>query len=145
MCARGDIEFDHIFAYFKDENYKEFAKDLHGIWKDLGRKIKAEVGDNQEKFSLRYLEKPFVVPGGRFREMYYWDSYWTIQGLLVSEMHDTVKGMLSNFVSLIKELGHIPNGNRIYYDRRSQPPLFISMVDIYFKVIPESDLVLAIS
>ena len=38
------------------------------------------------------MEKPFIVPGGRFREMYYWDSYWTIQGLLVSQMKETVKG-----------------------------------------------------
>ena len=100
-----------------------------------------------------YLDKPFIVPGGRFREMYYWDSYWTIQGLLVSEMYDTVKGikdwlsrvkiddfpnvflgMLQNFVQLIQAVGHIPNGNRIYYTRRTQPPLFISMVEAYYEV-----------
>ena len=85
--------------------------------------------------------------------MYYWDSYWTIQGLLVSEMYDTVKGikdwlsrvkiddfpnvflgMLQNFVQLIQAVGHIPNGNRIYYTRRTQPPLFISMVEAYYEV-----------
>ena len=56
-----------------------------------------------------------------------------IEGLLVSEMYDTVKGMLQNFVQLIQHVGHIPNGNRIYYNRRSQPPLFIAMVQIYFE------------
>ena len=69
---------------------------MHGRWKDLGRKIKSDVQASPEKYSLHYLPKPFIVPGGRFREMYYWDSYWTIQGLLVSEMPETVKGMAAN-------------------------------------------------
>ena len=56
----------------------------------MGRKIKDDLAG---KTSLMFMEKPFIVPGGRFREMYYWDSYWTILGLLVSEMHDTVKGI----------------------------------------------------
>lgn len=50
-----------------------------------------------------------------------------------------VVGMLTNFVQLINELGHIPNGNRIYYDRRSQPPLFISMVNDYMEAIDDED------
>ena len=49
-------------------------------------------------------------------------------------MGSAVSGMLENFSSLISKLGHIPNGNRIYYNRRTQPPLFISMVDEYYKV-----------
>lgn len=68
------------------------VKDLHSRWRDLGRKIKPDVQAHPDKYSLRHVEKPFVVPGGRFREMYYWDSYWTIQGLIVSEMFDTVHG-----------------------------------------------------
>ena len=81
------------------------------------------------------MAQPFVVPGGRFREVYYWDSYWTILGLLASEMTTTVRGMLENFAGLINEYGHIPNGNRIYYIRRSQPPFYTSMVDAYHKVL----------
>jgi len=122
-----------LFNLITDPGYRSLAKDLHGRWKDLGRKIKSDVQASPEKYSLHYLHEPFIVPGGRFREMYYWDSYWTIQGLLVSEMPETVKGMLINFVKLIKDIGHIPNGNRIYYNRRSQPPLFISMVQAYFE------------
>lgn len=131
------------------------ANDIHGRWKDLGRKIRSNLKDSTQT-SLIYLEKPFVVPGGRFREMYYWDTYWTVLGLIQSEMPETTKGiktvnsiilrepdfkfgldvlgMLENFAHLIRILGHIPNGNRIYYNRRSQPPLFISMVDEYHKV-----------
>lgn len=55
-----------------------------------------------EKFSLIPLPKPFVVPGGRFREMYYWDSFFTIKGLLASGMHNTVRGMIENMGSLIE-------------------------------------------
>ena len=83
-------------AHWQDPGYRSLAKDLHGRWKDLGRKIKSDVQASPEKYSLHYLPEPFIVPGGRFREMYYWDSYWTIQGLLVSEMPETVKGMAAN-------------------------------------------------
>ena len=69
------------------------AESLHERWKDLGRKIHENVNNEPDKFSLIYLENPFVVPGGRFRECYYWDSYWTILGLLVSNMHQTARGM----------------------------------------------------
>ncbi len=75
----------------KDAEYKALATDIHGRWRDLGRKINpALLGSTQT--SLIYLDNAFIVPGGRFREMYYWDSYWTILGLLESEMMDTVKG-----------------------------------------------------
>ncbi len=127
--------FDHI----QDEKYLDFAKDLHTRWQDLGRQIDPKVKENPSKYSLHYIDKPFVVPGGRFREMYYWDSYWTIQGLIVSEMFDTVKGMLENFSQLIREVGHIPNGNRIYFYRRTQPPFFISMVDAYFEATDDKE------
>ena len=99
-----------LFDNLVDSNYKDFARFLHSRWKDLGRQVKAEVETNPEKYSLIPLSNPFIVPGGRFREMYYWDSYWTIQGLLVSEMYDTTKGMLKNFVELIQQIGFIPNG-----------------------------------
>ena len=70
----------------------------------------------------------FLYPS---REIYYWDSYWVIRGLLKCEMVDTVKGILLNFIHLIKTYGLIPNGGRSYYLNRSQPPLFIPMVRDY--------------
>ena len=82
-----------------------------------------------------------VVPGGRFREVYYWDSFWIIRGLLQCEMYDTVKGMLLNFVHLIEKFGKIPNGGRKYYLNRSQPPLFIQMVREYEQNTGDTDLV----
>lgn len=115
----------------KDEELKRFGKDLCTTWRHLGRKIKDDVKIHPERYSLFYLENPFIVPGGRFREIYYWDSYWVIKGLLVCECHDTVKGMLENLLSLVRRFDKIPNGGRIYFQRRSQPPMLIPMIDSY--------------
>jgi alpha,alpha-trehalase len=81
--------------------------------------------------SLIPLPNSYVVPGGRFREVYYWDSYFTMQGLVQSGHVDLVKSMLDNFAHLINTVGHIPNGNRSYYLSRSQPPYFAAMVRLY--------------
>ncbi|XP_054760033.2 trehalase-like [Lytechinus pictus] len=117
----------------KDADLKEWAKDLNELWKDLGRQIKQDVLTNADRYSLLHVENPFIVPGGRFREFYYWDSYWIFKGLLLSEMTETVKGMLTNFVSITKSLGHVPNGNRVYYEKRSQPPFLIPSVYLYLQ------------
>ncbi|MPC88738.1 Trehalase [Portunus trituberculatus] len=101
------------------------------MWKQLGRKISTTVKDNPEKHSQIYVPNPVIVPGGRFREFYYWDSYWTIEGLLLSGMNHTVKGMLENFLMMVKTYGMVPNGGRIYYTRRSQPPYLIPMFKLY--------------
>jgi alpha,alpha-trehalase len=77
------------------------------------------------------LPHPYVVPGGRFREIYYWDSYFTMHGLANSERMDLVESMLRNFAWQIDHIGHIPNGNRTYYLSRSQPPFFGAMVSLY--------------
>jgi alpha,alpha-trehalase len=81
--------------------------------------------------SLIPLPHPYVVPGGRFREVYYWDSYFTMLGLIASGRTDLVRSMLDNFAHLIRTVGHIPNGNRTYYLGRSQPPFFGAMVGLY--------------
>ncbi|MEX2157634.1 MAG: alpha,alpha-trehalase TreF [Gemmatimonadales bacterium] len=81
--------------------------------------------------SLIPLPNPYVVPGGRFREIYYWDSYFTMLGLVASGRTDLVRSMLDNFAHLIVTIGHIPNGNRTYYLTRSQPPFFAAMVGLY--------------
>ncbi|PRF41295.1 alpha,alpha-trehalase [Burkholderia multivorans] len=80
--------------------------------------------------SLIPIAKPYVVPGGRFREGYYWDTYFTMLGLQVSGREDLVDDMLDNFAHLIDTVGHIPNGNRTYYASRSQPPFFAYMVTL---------------
>ena len=80
--------------------------------------------------SLLALPHRYVVPGGRFTELYYWDSYFTMLGLEQSGRHDLAVDMLRNFAWLIDQYGHIPNGSRSYYLSRSQPPFFAFMVEL---------------
>jgi alpha,alpha-trehalase len=81
--------------------------------------------------SLVPLPNAYVVPGGRFREVYYWDSYFTMLGLVESGRTDLVRSMLDNFAHLVAGVGHVPNGNRTYYLGRSQPPYLAAMVGLY--------------
>lgn len=78
--------------------------------------------------SLIGLPYSYVVPGGRFREIYYWDSYFTMLGLQESGRTDLIENMVNNFAFLIRTYGFIPNGNRTYYLTRSQPPFFSLMI-----------------
>jgi alpha,alpha-trehalase len=101
-------------------------KHIQQLWKQLQRKAdNAVVGS-----SLLQLPYPYIVPGGRFREVYYWDSYFTMLGLHVHKEYATIENMVNNFAYLISTYGHIPNGNRSYYLSRSQPPFFSHMLDL---------------
>lgn len=99
---------------------------IDGLWPVLTRStVEVEKWD-----SLLPLPKPYVVPGGRFREVYYWDSYFTMLGLAESGHWDKIEDMVTNFAAEIDAWGHIPNGNRTYYLSRSQPPFFSFMVEL---------------
>tara|TARA_R110001583_G_scaffold1089_1_gene9141 strand:+ start:607 stop:2202 length:1596 start_codon:yes stop_codon:yes gene_type:complete len=98
-------------------------------WKYLSRTAKS----TEQYTTLINLPEPFIVPGGRFRELFYWDSYFSIIGLLESNEDELAFGMLKNFAFLIKKYGFIPNGNRTYFASRSQPPFFGEMLSIYSK------------
>lgn len=80
--------------------------------------------------SLLPLPHPYIVPGGRFREVYYWDSYFTMLGLRQSGEEQLIRDMVDNFAALIATYGFVPNGNRTYYLSRSQPPFFALMVEL---------------
>lgn len=80
--------------------------------------------------SLLPLPSPYIVPGGRFREIYYWDSYFTMLGLQASDDYEMIENMIKNFAYMIQQYGHIPNGNRSYFLSRSQPPFFSLMLDL---------------
>ncbi|XP_043974378.1 trehalase isoform X2 [Gambusia affinis] len=115
-----------------DEKLRLWAEQIHGLWKSLGRKIQTSVKDHPELYSQIFTPHPVVVPGGRFRELYYWDSYWVINGLILSEMTETAYGMIQNFLFLVERYGFVPNGGRVYYERRSQPPFLPLMVESYY-------------
>lgn len=103
------------------------AQHIEGLWPVLSR----QPGAHPAYSSLLPLPTDYVVPGGRFSEMYYWDSYFTMLGLAQSGRHDLLRSMADNFAFLIDAYGHIPNGNRTYYLSRSQPPVFALMVDLF--------------
>jgi alpha,alpha-trehalase len=77
---------------------------------------------------LLYLEHKYVVPGGRFNEMYGWDSYFVVRGLVRDGRIDLAKGMIENFFFEIEHYGTVLNANRSYYLSRSQPPFLTSMI-----------------
>uniref|UniRef100_A0A158R5V2 Trehalase n=1 Tax=Syphacia muris TaxID=451379 RepID=A0A158R5V2_9BILA len=134
-----DFSFDNIAC----PSYRQWAKELHQKWPMLCRKVSDRVLAEPQRFSLIVLPKPFVVPGGRFREMYYWDSFFTMKGLLASKMYQTVRGMIENMGHLVDQFGYIPNGNRVYYLNRSQPPLLTWCLYSYYEASGDKDFLLA--
>ncbi|XP_071054754.1 trehalase-like isoform X2 [Onthophagus taurus] len=135
------VENPSYLNKINDKDLRQYGSDVNVIWTKLGRQIKDAVRESPDRYSLIWVPKPFIVPGGRFREYYYWDSYWIIDGLLISGMFDTARGMLENFVYLVNKFGHIPNGGRLYYVERSQPPLFVPMVKKYFDATCDIDFI----
>jgi alpha,alpha-trehalase len=117
----------HITSDFHSDTSQPTSEHIGRLWSVLTR-----YPENQERGgSLIPLPFPYVVPGGRFREIYYWDSYFTMLGLKESGRVDLIEGMLNNFAYLIDTLGFIPTANRTYYLSRSQPPFFSLMVRLY--------------
>lgn len=99
---------------------------IRALWPLLVREhTQAQAGD-----SLLPLPHPYVVPGGRFRELYYWDSYFTMLGLVADGRRDLAEDMLANFAHLIARHGFVPNASRSYMLSRSQPPFFFKMVEL---------------
>jgi alpha,alpha-trehalase len=117
---------------------KDVSMHIKNLWGALKRK--ADFSSSLSEFknpagsSLLPLPNTYIVPGGRFREIYYWDSYFTMLGLKESGETEMIENMVKNFSYLIQTYGHIPNGNRSYYLTRSQPPFFSMMVDLLAKI-----------
>jgi alpha,alpha-trehalase len=113
---------DHkVYKTVKDHTLVDH---IRALWKELERKDKE--GDKiSTTIALPY---PYIIPGGRFKEIYYWDSYFTMLGLREHGMWDMIESMVNNFSWMIDQFGFIPNGSRSYYLTRSQPPFFSLMV-----------------
>ncbi len=102
------------------------AAHITGLWRDLARPPLTPAAGS----SALALPAPYVVPGGRFREPYYWDSYFTMLGLKADGRADLIDGMIDDFASLVERYGHVPNGARTYYVSRSQPPFLYLMMGL---------------
>ncbi|VBB34212.1 unnamed protein product, partial [Acanthocheilonema viteae] len=147
-------EPEYLIA-IEDQELRQFALEIHALWKKLCHIVKPEVKDNPKRYSALYLPHEFMIAGGRYREFHYWDTYWIVKGLLASGitvsipfffqgMHDTVKHILQNFKYLIEKYGYIPNGGRTYMLQRTQPPFFIPMVYEYHTVTADDEFLLSV-
>jgi len=124
---------------FVDENFEPPERHTSGFVSDPGRSAGAHIqalwpvltrqaGEHVPGNSLLPLPYPYVVPGGRFGEIYYWDSYFTMLGLQAAAKANLIESMIDNFSYLLDTFGFIPNGNRTYFLSRSQPPFYSLMV-----------------
>ncbi len=104
------------------------VKHIDSLWSVL------TANETQDKGSLIGVPEPYVLPGGRFREFYYWDSFFTMLGLQASGRVPLIRSMVRNFSFLIQKIGFIPNGNRTYLSSRSQPPFYALMVDLLSQI-----------
>ena len=107
---------------------KPVTENIECLWEILTRNPEAAKG------SLIELPFSYIVPGGRFGEIYYWDSYFTMLGLQVSGRYEMIENMVKNLAHLINSFGYIPNGNRNYFLGRSQPPFFSLMVTLLAEI-----------
>ncbi|CAN0840877.1 TRE1 [Linum grandiflorum] len=123
---------DGFLPKVENPEVRAWALEVHSLWKILIRKVSGEVLEHPERHTLLPLPEPMVIPGSRFLEVYYWDSYWVIRGLMASKMYDTAKSVVTNLIYLLDTYGHVLNGARSYYTNRSEPPLLSAMVsEIY--------------
>lgn len=110
----------------QNKKHKRTFAHIEWMWRVLIRRT-----PTQTSSSLLPLPYPFLIPGSRFQEGYYWDTFFAFPALLRTGREELVRGQIENFLFLIKNYGLIPNGSRQYYLSRSQPPLLSQMVRLY--------------
>lgn len=135
--ARTDPNFDlrefvsrHFYEFAPHKEKEKFVTDphrtvtdhIHLLWDVLERRNRLNRG------SLIALPHSYAVPGGRFSEQFYWDSYFIMLGLAADHRWKMVEGMMKNYAFMFRKFGFIPTANRTYFLSRSQPPFFSHMV-----------------
>ncbi|MBL7743222.1 MAG: alpha,alpha-trehalase TreF [Chitinophagaceae bacterium] len=118
-----ELPVPHSNNYHSDTS-QSVEENIETLWNVLTRQPDTIGG------TLIPLPWPYIVPGGRFGEIYYWDSYFTMLGLEASGKYVMLENMVKNFSYLINMLGYIPNGNRSYFIGRSQPPFYSLMIQL---------------
>lgn len=114
-------------------------QDLTGRIRDLWSTFVRQPAPERAHDSLIQTAHAYVVPGGRFAEAYYWDSYFSVLGLVVEGRHAEAADITLGFAALIERFGFIPNGTRSYYLGRSQPPLFYLLAELTRGALPDRD------
>ncbi|MBB4806343.1 alpha,alpha-trehalase [Chryseobacterium defluvii] len=110
----------------REENLP-IERHIEKLWDELTRTA------YEEKGTLLKLPKPYIVPGGRFNEFFYWDSYFIMLGLQVSGRIEMMENIIENCSYLIQSVGFVPNASRTHFLSRSQPPYFSMMLDLLFE------------
>ncbi len=139
MIAKKDPHFNlqefvnrHFYEfnpYHRDDPYvpsdsTTAREHVTTLWDELKRRNRKNRG------SLIALPHEYIVPGGRFSEQFYWDTYFIMLGLAADERWDGISGMVKNYAYMLRKFGMIPTANRTYFLSRSQPPFFASMVKL---------------
>ena len=143
-----------IYVSHKDEKAIDYYKGLESKYaiqtiplpKEISPEYVKSINDKPGILALKLNRQgkdikgvPFVVPGGRFNEMYGWDSYFESVGLLVNGKVDLAKAMADNFQYEIEHYGKILNANRSYYLTRTQPPFYSSLIREVFEIAQDND------
>jgi alpha,alpha-trehalase len=124
---RHFYEFEHTPpAYHSNPDHTPRAH-IKELWNVLERRNRRDRG------SLIAVPYPYIVPGGRFSEQFYWDSYFIMLGLAADGRWNKVSDMMKNYAYMIRKFGFIPTANRTYFLTRSQPPFFSHMVKLLAK------------
>ncbi|MDR6404600.1 MULTISPECIES: trehalase family glycosidase [Chryseobacterium] len=128
--------FDFLGAKISIQREDHLPINVHieKLWDELTRTA------YEEKGTLLKLPKPYVVPGGRFNEFFYWDSYFIMLGLQVSGRVEMMKNIVENCSYLIQNVGFVPNASRTHFLSRSQPPYFSLMLDLLFETTKDENI-----
>lgn len=137
LLEKNDPNFDlrdfvsrHFYQYgaykntYQTDPNMSVRDHITELWHVLERKNRRDRG------SLVAVPNPYIVPGGRFSEQFYWDSYFIMLGLAADDRWDMIEGMVRNYAYMIRKFGFIPTANRTYFLSRSQPPFFAQMVKL---------------
>lgn len=129
-------QFDFPDKIETKDNFSKVSIEEHieRLWSHLTKE------SNENKGTLLYLPKPYIVPGGRFNEFFYWDSYFVMLGLKESNHVEMLKNIVENCAYLINEYGFVPNASRTYFLSRSQPPYFSLMVQLLVEATNDKNL-----
>ncbi len=127
FVTRHFYEFGGANAVYHTDPSMTPRQHIAELWRVLERRNRTDKG------SLIALPHPYIVPGGRFSEQFYWDSYFIMLGLAADDRWDMIEGMIKNYAFMIRKFGFIPTANRTYFLSRSQPPFFAHMVKLLAK------------
>ena len=127
-CPPDHTPSPPLLAQLPNGPVREWASAINLLWPQLGRRPAEAAARHPERHTLLPMEHGVIVPGGRFREAYYWDSLWAVLGLLECGMVGTARGLVANLLACVRTHGFVPNGLRRYYLNRSQPPMLPQMV-----------------